>query len=142
MTCQTKSILSGSVLYVIIRLLVVVIPIVIAQIVLLLIIILIKFAVHVTAHALELAGLAGKPVDGARDELFLDVLTELVIEFQPVLDVIRILVVLIKVGRGLRRGEEVEEAFCWDGSLYNTGLFRVFSNLLVRVGKRRENIIR
>jgi hypothetical protein len=44
---------------------------------------------------LELEGLASEPVDGAGDELLLDVLTELVVKLKLLLDVLVNLLVVI-----------------------------------------------
>jgi len=44
---------------------------------------------------LELQGLAGEPVDGAGNELLLDVLTELVVQLELLLDVLVNLLIVV-----------------------------------------------
>jgi hypothetical protein len=54
-----------------------------------------------------LQSLTSEPVDGTRDELLLDVLTELVVELELGLNVVLDLLVIL--GRGAGGVEEVEE---------------------------------
>ena len=75
------------------------------------------------AHVLESESLASKPVDCARDELLLDVLTELVVELKLLLDLLVNVLVLVRWWG--RRVEEVEERRCGDGLLDNAGLLGV-----------------
>ena len=69
-------------------------------------------------------GLAGEPVNGAGDELLLDVLTKLVVELETLLDVGGGVVVLVL--RGLGWVEEVEERLCRNRLLDDTGLLGVW----------------
>lgn len=68
--------------------------------------------------------LTGEPVDGAGNELLLDVLTELVIQLETLLD-IGLSILLIVVAGSLRRGEEVEERLGGNSLLDNAGLLGV-----------------
>lgn len=69
--------------------------VVIALLIILVVLILKVILVEVIKTLLELQSLAGEPVDGTRNELLLDVLTELVIELKLLLNVLVNLVVLI-----------------------------------------------
>jgi hypothetical protein len=71
-----------------------------------------------------LKSLSSKPIDRTGDELLLDVLSQLIVEFKTLLD-IRCSIVIVLICRCLWRREEVEERFCWDRLLNNTGLLRV-----------------
>ena len=51
--------------------------------------------VEVVHAVLELKSLAGEPIDGARNEFLLDVLTELVVKLELLLDVLINLLVVI-----------------------------------------------
>lgn len=77
-------------------------------IVLVLVIFIFEVVLVEVIHALlELQSLSSEPVDGARDELLLDVFTQLIVKFQLSLNVVVDFIVII-----LRRGcwvEEVEE---------------------------------
>jgi hypothetical protein len=63
--------------------------------------------VEIIQAVLELQRLAGKPVDGAWDQLLLDVLTQLIVEFELGFDfLVNLLLLIIWWGGGV---EEVEE---------------------------------
>ena len=122
--------------YLLVALLIVIIAFLIAEIIIILVILVVEFTIHVIAKTLELTGLAGEPIDGARDELLLDVLAELVIELEALLNVEVVLIILIKVRRGLGGREEVEEALRGNSSLDDTGLLGVY-NVLARARQLR-----
>jgi len=101
----------------------VVILISLVLILILVILVLELILVKVIQALLELQRLARKPVDGARDELFLDVLAKLVVELQLRLDVVINLLLLIT--RRERWVEEVKEGRGRDALLDYTGLLGV-----------------
>ena len=72
---------------------------------------------------LELQRLASEPVDGAGDELLLDVFAELVVELQLRFDLLVDLLFVILRWRG--RVEEVEEGWRGNGLLDDAGLLCV-----------------
>jgi len=96
---------------------------IVTEVITLLIIFILEISLVEVVDALVLESFARKPVDGARDQLLLDVFAELVVELKTLLDVFSGL--LVVRGRGGRR-EEVEEGFGGDGLLYKTGLLSVW----------------
>lgn len=79
-----------------------------AEVLLILIVLVLELVlIKVVEALLELQGLTGEPVDGAGNELLLDVLTKLVVELELGLNVLIDLVVVISWGSG--GVEEVEE---------------------------------
>lgn len=97
---------------------------VIVEVVLVLVVLVFKLVlVEVVAKLLKLQRLAGEPVNGARDQLLLDVLAESVVKLEALLDV-RGGVVVVLGGRG-RWGEEVEKGLLRDGLLDDTRLLGV-----------------
>lgn len=74
-------------------------------------------------HLLEGESLSGEPVNGAGDQLLLDVLAELVVELEALLNVRGSVIVLLAGCVGW--GEEVEERLGRDGLLDDTRLFCV-----------------
>jgi hypothetical protein len=107
---------------ILVRLLLLIIILVIVLIIVLVVLI-IKVLEVILIVLLESEGLAGEPIDGAGNELLLDVLPELVVELETLLDVGSSIVVILN--RGLGRGEEVEERLCRNGLLDNAGLLGV-----------------
>ena len=107
---------------ILVRLLLIFIILVIILIIVLVVLI-IKVLEVILIELLESEGLAGEPVDGAGNELLLDVFPELVVELETLLDVGSSIVVVLN--RGLGWGEEVEERLCGDGLLDDTGLLGV-----------------
>jgi hypothetical protein len=96
--------------------------VVVVVVVIVFIVLVLEFALEVIlVDLLENESLAGEPVDRTRDELLLDVLAKLVVQLETLLDILGSDLVL--VGRGLGRGEEVEEGFGRDSLLDDTGLF-------------------
>ena len=96
---------------------------VVAQVILVILVV-VKLLVEVVfVNLLVGQGLAGEPVNGAGNQLLLDVLAQLVVQLQAVLDVVGGLVVVLC--RGLRRREEVEERLSRDGLLDDAGLLGV-----------------
>ena len=88
-------------------------------------------------EALVLESFAREPVDGAGNELFLDVFAKLIVEFQTLFNVrgsvLRLgvfIVFFIFFGR-LGWVEEIEEGLGRDGLLDDTGLFGVWEKNLV-----------
>jgi hypothetical protein len=79
--------------------------------------------IHIVTKFFELKGLASEPVDGAGDKLLLDIFSELVVEFETLLDIRSDGIIVIR--GGLRGGEEVEKGLCWYCNLDNTSLFCV-----------------
>lgn len=107
---------------ILVRLLLILIILVIILIIVL-VIILIKVLEVILVELLESEGLAGEPIDGAGNELLLDILAELVVELETLLDVGSSIIIVLN--RGLGRGEEVEEGLCGNGLLDDTGLLGV-----------------
>lgn len=107
--------------HIIVRLLIVV-P-VLAEIVLVVIFVVEVALEFVLIKGFERKSLAGEPVDGARDDLLLDVLTQLVVKLKLILNVGGGVVVFL--GRSLRGGEEVEEGFRGHGLLDDASLLGV-----------------
>ena len=103
--------------------LILVILIVVLVVIILVIFVLEVILVEVVHALLELQSLASDPVNGTWDELFLDVLTELVVELKLGLNVVVNLLVVIL--RWRRRVEKVEEGWGWDRLLDNAGLLGV-----------------
>lgn len=97
-----------------------VILVVTSVIVIVIVLILIKVAQLLLVKLLVSKSLAGEPVDGPRNQLLLDILAELVVELETLLDIRRGVVIVI--GGGLRRGEEVEEGLGGNGLLNNADL--------------------
>lgn len=103
-----------------------VIVVILAEIIIILVIFVLKFAFKIVlVNLLVCESLAGEPVDGTGDELLLDILAELVVQFEALLDVRGSVVVVLS--RSLGRGEEVEERLGGDGLLDDAGLLRVYS---------------
>jgi hypothetical protein len=96
---------------------------ILAQIILIVVILKVLLVEILLVHLLEGEGLTGKPVNGAGNELLLDVLTKLVVELEALLDVGGGVIVLLTWCVGW--GEEVEEGLGGDGLLNDTGLFCV-----------------
>lgn len=96
---------------------------VLAEVVLIIVLVEVLIVEVLLVHLLKGQGLSGEPVDGAGNQLLLDVLTELVVELEALLDVGGGIVVLLAGCVG--RGEEVEERLGGDGLLDDTGLFCV-----------------
>lgn len=67
--------------------------------------------------------LTGEPVDGAGNELLLDVLAELVVKLELGLDIVVNLLIVLRRGAG--GVEEVEERRSGDGLLDDAGLLGV-----------------
>ncbi|KAK8432792.1 hypothetical protein IWX49DRAFT_105021 [Phyllosticta citricarpa] len=107
--------------YLLVRL-VIVIP-VIAEVVFLLVVLILEFALVVVIHLLKLESLAGEPVNGARNELLLNVLAELVVELEALLNVRRDLVIVFARSLGWRK--EVEERLGGNRLLDDAGLLGV-----------------
>jgi len=98
--------LTGCAYIIVLRLILIIV--ILADIVIVFIILVIELALEIIlVEFLKGKGLASEPVDGAGNELLLDILTELVVELQTLLDIGSSIVILI--GRGLGRREEVEE---------------------------------
>lgn len=94
-------------------------------VIIILIVLVLELVLIEVVHAgLELQSLAGEPVDGARDELLLDVLTQLVVKLELGLDLLVDLLIIITWR--LCRVEEVEEGWCGDGLLDNARLLGVY----------------
>lgn len=106
--------------YLIVRLLVLIT--VVAELVLVLIVLIFELALVEVLEVLVLEGLASEPVDGAGDELLLDVLTELVVELEALLDVGSSIVIVLGRAWGV---EEVKERLCGNGLLNDAGLLCV-----------------
>jgi len=70
-----------------------------------------------------LQSLSSEPVDGARDQLLLDILAELVVKLELGFNVL--VDVLIVLYRGCGGVEEVEERGCRDSFLDDPGLLGV-----------------
>jgi hypothetical protein len=79
--------------------------------------------VEVIEALLKLQCLTREPIDGTRDELLLDVLTELVVELELLLDLLVYLIILVRRRRCWV--EEVEEGRGRDGLLDDAGLLGV-----------------
>lgn len=102
---------------------------VVAEIILILILLVIEIGfVHLTIINLLVAkSFASEPVDSARDELLLDILTEMVVELEAFFDLgggILIFFVVVVAGR-LGGRKEVEEGLGGDSLLDNASLLRV-----------------
>ena len=82
----------------------------------LIILILELILIQVVKALLELQRLTGEPVDGTRDELLLDVLTQLVVQLKLSLDVVVDLLVVV-IAWWLGWVEEVEEGWSGNGLL-------------------------
>jgi hypothetical protein len=80
---------------------------VIADILVILVVILIKIRQVILVNLLECEGFPSEPVDGPRNQLLLDVLTQLVVKLEPLFNVRGGIVIVIAWGLGRR--EEVEE---------------------------------
>lgn len=80
---------------------------ILAEIIVILVKVLLILIKVVLIHLLKSKGLSRKPVDGTRNELLLDVLTQLVVEFETLFDVTGSIVIILR--RRLGRREEVEE---------------------------------
>lgn len=80
---------------------------ILAEIIVILVKVLLILIKIVLIHLLKSKGLSRKPVDGTRNELLLDVLTQLVVELEALFNVTGSIVVILR--RRLGRGEEVEE---------------------------------
>lgn len=80
---------------------------VVAEVIIILIFVLIELVLIEVLKLLERQSLTGEPIDGAGNQLLLDVLTQLVVEFQTLLDVGCGVVIFLRWGD--RRGEEVEK---------------------------------
>lgn len=93
---------------------------VLTGVIVVLIVLFLKVRKVILIKLLESEGLAGEPVDRARNQFLLDILAKLVVELQPLFNIGGSLVVIIR--RGLRRREEVEEGFGRDGLLDDAGL--------------------
>lgn len=96
---------------------------VLAEVVLVVVILEVLLVEILLIHLLEREGLSGEPVDGAGDQLLLDVLTKLVVEFEALLNVRGGVIVLLTWRIGW--GEEVEERLGGNGLLDDTRLFCV-----------------
>lgn len=96
---------------------------VLAEVVLVVIILKVFLVKVLLVHLLEGQSLSGEPVDGAGDQLLLDVLTELVVELEALLNVGGSIIVLLAWCVGW--GEEVEEGLGGNGLLDDTRLFCV-----------------
>lgn len=77
----------------------------------------------ILVHLLEGQSLASKPVNGTRDQLLLDVLTQLVVQLEALLDVASSVVVIL--GGCLGGRKEVEEGLGGNCLLDNTSLLGV-----------------
>ncbi len=117
--------------YIIVRLILVVILVIL---IFFFVILVLKIAFfQILIQLLKLKSLTREPVDSTRDELFLDVLAQLVIKLKTLFDIGgRIIIVLISWCLG--GSKEVEEGLSWDSLLNYTGLLgvsrRVSGNLL------------
>lgn len=78
---------------------------------------------HIITQFFVLKSLAGKPVNCTRDELLLDIFSQLVVKFKSLFDIRRDSLVVVR--RGLRRGEEIEKGFCRHGYLDDPSLLRI-----------------
>lgn len=98
---------------------------VITQVVVLFIIIILKVTLlQIVIQLLKLQGLTSEPVNCTRDELLLDIFSQLVVELETLFDIRRgIIVILIRGGLGWR--EEVEERLGWYSLSDNPGLLGV-----------------
>lgn len=96
---------------------------VLAQVVLIVILVKVILIKVILIQLLKCESLSSKPVDSTRNQLLLDVLTELVIKLQTLLDVGSCVIVVL--GRCLRGREEVEEGLGWDSLLHNASLLCV-----------------
>lgn len=105
--------------YLIIRLLVL---IAVAGLVLVLIVFILEVALIKLIKVLVLKSLAGEPINGMRDELLLDDLSELVVQFKALLNVSGGIIIVL---RGLGGVEEVEERVCGNSLLDHAGLLGV-----------------
>ena len=85
----------------------VVLFVVVVAVIVILVVLVLKVVFLVLVQLLEGQGFAREPVNSPRDELFLDVFAELIIELQPLLDVVFFRIII--VGWWLRRTEEVEK---------------------------------
>ena len=104
---------------------------VVAHVVLIIILVVVVALIELIIHLLVLKSLTGEPVDGAWDQLLLDVLTELIVELQTLLNVgLGVLVIILSWDCWW--GEEVEEGLGWDGLLDNASLLGVWK-MLVRI---------
>ena len=97
---------------------------VLAEVILIVVILKVFLIEVLLVHLLKGEGLPGEPVNGAGNQLLLDVLTELVVELEALLDVGSGIIVLLAWCVGW--GEEVEEGLGGDGLLDDTGLFCVW----------------
>ena len=89
-----------------------------------LILLVLEFCLVEFVKLLELQRFASEPINGTRDQLFLDVLAELVVEFETLLDIRgRILVVFC---RWLGWREKVEEGLARDSFADNASLLGVY----------------
>jgi len=79
---------------------------------------------HFLIQLLELKSLSSEPINRTGDELLLDILSQLIVEFKTFLD-IRCSIIVVLVCRCLWRREEVEEGFGRDSLLDNTGLLGI-----------------
>lgn len=109
--------------YLLLLRLILIIVVLIADIIIL-IIILVKLGKVILIQLLKGEGLASEPVDGTRDQLLLNVLSQLVVELEALLNVGSGIVVIL--GRGLGGREEVEEGFGRDRLLDNASLLGGF----------------
>ena len=92
--------------YIIIRFILIVILIIF---VFFLIIFIFKIAfLHIIIQLLELKSLASKPINSTGNELLLNVLTQLVVEFKTFLNISGSIIIVF-IGRSLGGREEVEE---------------------------------
>lgn len=110
-------------------LVVILVVLVLVEIVLVLVIFVFKVAlVEILAQLLKLERLAGEPVDGAGDQLFLNVLAEGVVELETLFNVAGDFVINVFVVIPWRRGraEEVEKGVGGHGLLDDAGLLGVW----------------
>lgn len=97
---------------------------VLAEVVLVIVVLEVLLVEILLIHLLEGEGLPGEPVNGAGDQLLLDVLTELVVELEALLNVGGGIIILLTWCVGW--GEEVEERLGGNGLLDDTRLFCVY----------------
>jgi hypothetical protein len=96
---------------------------VVAELILILVVLIFELALVEVLNVLILQSLAGEPVDGAGNELLLDVLAKLVVELETLLNVGGSIILIVL--RGLWGVEEVEERLRGDGLLDDARLLGV-----------------
>jgi len=79
---------------------------------------------HFFVQFLELKSLSSEPIDRTGDELLLDILSQLIVQFEAFLN-IRCSIIVVLVCGSLWWREEVEEGLRGDGLLNDTGLLGI-----------------